>query len=110
MLEPIRKILYSGVQADRSDSDNRWLAHLTEQLDEADVELIADLGQASVQVRELLQLQPGDVIPLDMPERVVARVDGVPVLECWYGVINGHYGLKVQRISGAGADPNASEG
>jgi flagellar motor switch protein FliM len=99
MLEPIRKMLYSGLQADRSDSDNRWLLHLTDQIDDAEVELVADLGQATLRMHELLQIQPGDIIPFDLPQSVIAQVDGVPVLECTYGVTNGRYALQVQHTA-----------
>jgi flagellar motor switch protein FliM len=40
----------------------------------------------------------GDVISLDIPEAVIAEVDNIPVLECKYGVLNGQYALKVNKV------------
>lgn len=43
-------------------------------------------------------MQEGDVVALDIPDTVTAFVDGVPLLECQYGVLNGQYALKVKSI------------
>lgn len=101
MLEPIRDVIYSSIQADRSDADDRWLALMTNQVYGAEVELVANLARAQVNVAQLMSLQPGDVISLDLPDAVVAEVDGVPVLECRYGVKNGQYALKVDKVVGS---------
>jgi flagellar motor switch protein FliM len=106
MLEPIRDVIYSTIQADRSDADDRWLALLTSQVYGAEVELVANLATAQVTVAQLMTLQAGDVISLDLPDAVAAAVDGVPVLECRYGVMNGQYALKVEKLVGsASAEP-----
>jgi flagellar motor switch protein FliM len=33
-----------------------------------------------------------------VPETIQATVDGVPVMDCTYGVSNGQYALKVERL------------
>jgi flagellar motor switch protein FliM len=109
MLEPIRGILHSGVQADRSDSDNRWLAHLTAQIQDAQVEIAAPLGQAQLRVKDLLMLQPGDILAFELPEAITARVDGLPLLECAYGIANGRYALRVHRLTGSHDGSDAPE-
>ncbi|MCW5620538.1 MAG: flagellar motor switch protein FliM [Burkholderiales bacterium] len=97
MLEPIRGIIYSGVQADRTETDDRWTTLLSEHVYDAQVELKANFAGAMVTLRQLMSLQPGDVISLDVPDLISAEVDGVPVLEGRYGVVNGRYALKVER-------------
>ena len=55
-------------------------------------------------VRELLSLRVGDVIPVDMPDSVVARVDGIPVLVADYGQHDQNMAIKVrQRLLSEGA-------
>jgi flagellar motor switch protein FliM len=98
MLEPIRSVIYSSVQADRGEADSRWLSLLSAQVYRSDVELVANLAHATVSIGQLMALQPGDVVALDLPDRVVAEVDGVSVVECRYGVVNGQYALKVERV------------
>ena len=56
------------------------------------------LARPNLSVAELLQLKPGDVIPISVPETLQATVDGVPVMDCSYGVFNGQYALKVEKL------------
>jgi flagellar motor switch protein FliM len=98
MLEPIRSVIYASVQADRGEADSRWLSLLSAQVYRTEAELVANLAHASVSIGQLMALQVGDVVALDLPDVVVATVDGVPVLECRYGVVRGQYALKVERV------------
>ncbi len=98
MIEPIRDILTSTMQGERLEVDERWLRLMGQRIQQAEVELVATLGSASVTLRDILNLKVGDVLSLDVPEAVLAEVDGVPVLECQYGVHNGQYALKVKRV------------
>ncbi len=49
---------------------------------------------------QILKMKAGDVIALDIPESIVAAVDGVPVMDCHYGLFNGQYALKVEKMLG----------
>jgi len=108
MLEPIRSLIYSAIQADRTEADQRWLTLMSQQVYSAEVELLANLAHAEVTIGQLMALQPGDVISLDLPDLVRAEIDGVAVLECRYGVMNGQYALKVEKVldqqTGGGGD------
>jgi len=98
MIEPIRDQLTSTMQADRAEADERWVTEMGLQVQDAEVELIANLGEAPITLRQILDLKAGDVISLDVPEAVVAEVDGVPLFECHYGQKDGQLALKVDRI------------
>ncbi|HEY3327707.1 MAG TPA: flagellar motor switch protein FliM [Novimethylophilus sp.] len=98
MIEPIRDLLYEGMQGDRMEVDERWVNFLSSQVQSTEVKLVANLSQAELTVRELLGMKVGDVISLDIPESITASVEGVPVLECGYGVHKGQYALKVKRF------------
>ncbi len=98
MIEPIRDQLSSTMQADRAELDERWVSQMSLQVQDAEVELVANLGQAPVTLRQILDLKVGDVISLDVPEAVVAQVDGVPLFQCRYGQKNGQLALKVDRV------------
>jgi flagellar motor switch protein FliM len=71
---------------------------MTQQIQIAEVELVASLGTAKVNFDEILNMKVGDIIPLTIPETIEATVDGVPVLDCTYGVLNGQYALKVEKL------------
>lgn len=98
MIEPVRDLLYSSMQGDHLEVDKRWLRLLAQQVQTADVELVATLGQAAVTFNQILKMKAGDVIPLGIPDSIIAAVDGVPVMECRYGLCNGQYALKVEKI------------
>lgn len=101
MIEPIRDMLYSSMQTDRIESDTRWSSLLRKQLHDADVNLVATLGNAQITLGDILNLKTGDVISLDIPEAIIASVDNVPVLECKYGILHGQYALKVDKVLGS---------
>jgi flagellar motor switch protein FliM len=109
MIEPIRDLLYSSMQGERMEVDERWARLMTKQVQSAEVDLVANLGEAPVNLGQILNMKVGDVISLDIPEAIVAEVDGVPVLECNYGILNGQYALKVNKII-AGADDESGHG
>ncbi len=98
MVEPIRDLLSSTMQADRTEVDNRWVSLMSRQVQTAEVELVAELAHTEVTLGQVLNLKEGDVITLDIPERVVADVSGIPVLECKYGTVEGKYALSVEKI------------
>ena len=98
MLEPIRDLLYSTMQSEQVSSDKRWISLLKKQLKGAEVELVVELAQASISLRQILKLKPGDVIPVEVPERVIGRVNHIPLMECRYGQQNRKYALKIERF------------
>lgn len=97
MIEPIRSLLSNPLQ-DEVEVDKRWIRQLSTQVQSADVELKAQFVTMPSSIAELLKLQIGDVLPVEIPETVVAMVNGVPVMECGYGTSNGHYALRVQKM------------
>ena len=98
MIEPVRDLLYSSMQGDHLEVDKRWLRLLAQQVQAAEVELKAVLGHSRVTFNQILKMKPGDVLGIDIPDSLTATVDGVPVMECRYGVFNGQYALRVEKM------------
>lgn len=98
MIEPIRDTLYSALQGDHLEVDKRWIKLLSQQVQGAEVELIANLGQTKVTFEQILSMQTGDIIPLEIPKSITAHIDGVPVMDCRYGTMNGRYALRVNNM------------
>jgi flagellar motor switch protein FliM len=107
MIEPIRDALTSSLQGEALEVDKRWIRLMTQQIQIAEVELVASLGTAKVSFDEILNMRVGDIIPLNIPETIEATVDGVPVLDCTYGVLNGQYALKVEKLLASSDSMNA---
>jgi len=97
MIEPVKTLLTNPLQ-DEVAVDKRWVRQLAEQVQSADIELNAEFLTVQSSIGQLLRLQVGDVLPVEIPETVVARVNGVPVMECSYGTSNGRHALKVQKM------------
>ena len=97
-LEPIRDVLYATAQGDAAEPDQRWVNLMKQQIQSADVELVAELATAPATVAQLLALKPGDFIELDLQQAIQAKVVGVPVFDCHYGTSNGKYALKVNQL------------
>lgn len=97
MIEPIRDLLSNPLQ-DEIEVDKRWVKQLSQQVQSADVELRAHFLTLQSSIGQLLKLQAGDVLPVEIPKTIVAKVKGVPVMECGYGTSNGHYALRVQKM------------
>ncbi|MFA5913489.1 MAG: flagellar motor switch protein FliM [Burkholderiales bacterium] len=104
MIEPIRDLLYSSLQGDHLEVDKRWLRMLAQQVQLAEVELVATLGHTAVTFDGILKMKAGDVIAFDIPQAITAAVDGVPVMECHYGLFNGKYALKVEKMLNSSAN------
>ena len=105
MLEPIRDLIYSTMQGDQAEPDRRWQHMLQKQVQAADVEVVANLAGIRMKIGDLVNMKVGDVLPMDLPSTIEAHVDGVPVLECRYGELNGRYALRVERVLRPDNDP-----
>ena len=108
-IEPIRDLIDSPMQGDRAEPDRRWAQMLQKQLQIADVEVVADLATTTLKLGELCAMKVGDVLPIELPPIIEAKVDGVPVLECGYGEVNGRYALRVERLMRADKDMKQGE-
>ncbi len=97
-LEPIRDVLFSSIQGDSAEPDRRWVKLLTQQIQSAEVELVAELGHAPATVEQLLAFKPGDFIELDLAKIIQAKIDGVPVFEAYYGTSDNKYALRVEKL------------
>lgn len=97
MIEPIREQLDTGIQSDRSDVDKRWIHALQEEIQTAEVEISSMLAQTEVTVRELLDIQPGDIIPVDLPEKITLQVEDIPMFRGKFGVSNGMNAIQVSE-------------
>ena len=64
---------------------------LKNEIQSAEVELVATLATAPATVEQLLSFKPGDFVELDLEPVIQAKVDGVPVFDCHYGTSNKHY-------------------
>ena len=109
VLDPIRETLYATVQADEGRDERRWLHLLSDRIQAAEVDLVAEFAHATATIEELMSLKPGDFIELGLQESITAKIDGVPVFQCRYGVSNGRYAIRIQSYLTAADTPPGGE-
>jgi len=97
-IEPIRDFLTSPLQGETLGIDKRWVELMTQQIQSAEVEIVANIGAITLTLNELLEKKIGDVIPLPITMEVEATVENVPVMLCTYGYSNGQYALCVEKL------------
>lgn len=97
-LEPIRDVLYSTTQGDGGETDRRWVKVLKQEIQAAEVSMVAELAHAQATIEQLLALKAGDFVELDLEPLIQAKVDGVPVFDCHYGTSGGKYAVRIDRL------------
>ncbi|KAF0863612.1 flagellar motor switch protein FliM [Pseudomonas sp. LD120] len=95
MIEPIREMLDAGFQSDLDDQDERWSKALREDLLDVAVPLSATVARRQLRLRDILHMQPGDVIPVELPEDMIMRANGVPSFKVKLGSHKGNLALQV---------------
>lgn len=110
MVEPIKDILTSPLQGENLGGDKRWVKLMTQQIQSAEVEIVANLASRKMTVSDLLELKAGDVIPINISDTIEGQIDNIPVMECRYGVFNGQYALKVEKLVKANGSQEQLQG
>lgn len=103
MIEPIRELLDS-IQSDRGEVDNRWRRALDYEVMETKVDVYGILLEKTVTVEDVLNMEAGDIIPVDIPEDVVLYSEEVPLFHGRVGVANGNYAIKIEHKVDRGPD------
>ncbi|KJF96500.1 flagellar motor switch protein FliM [Photobacterium angustum] len=97
MVEPIRELLDAGVQSDKMDTDVRWSKALRDEIMDVPVNLRAKLLDVDLSLRDLMELQVGDVIPIDMPEQATIFVEDLPTYHAKMGRSGDNVALKISE-------------
>ncbi|MDB5984198.1 MAG: fliM [Pseudomonas sp.] len=95
MIEPVREMLDAGFQSDLDDQDERWSKALREDVLDVAVPLSAVVARRQLRLRDILHMQPGDVIPVELPEHMIMRANGVPSFKVKLGSHKGNLALQV---------------
>lgn len=97
MLEPIRELLDAGVQSDKEDTDFRWSKALRDEIMDVDVELSTHMLDLKVTLRDVMEMQPGDILPIDMPEHITVLIEDLPSFRAKLGRSREHLALQIME-------------
>jgi flagellar motor switch protein FliM len=107
MLEPLREVLDSGKHADQGHTDERWATLLRDEIEDAEVQLTASLGNCTVTVSELVDLKPGDILPCDFSGSACVRAEDIPLFRGSFGVSRGLQSVKYESRVARARNENA---
>lgn len=96
MIEPIRELLDS-IQSDRGEVDDRWRKALDYEVMETQVDVYGILLDKTLTVEEVLNLEAGSIIPVEIPEQVLLFSEEIPLFRGRIGVANGNYAVKIEN-------------
>jgi len=100
VIEPVKDKLFSGIRSDVMSQDQRWISRLSEILKESFVTLDVEIGQAELSLRELVNMEVGNVITLQssVSDELVVHVEGVPKMRAMAGNSRGNQAVKISQI------------
>jgi flagellar motor switch protein FliM len=95
MLEPIRELLDAGVQSDKEDTDLRWSKALRDEIMDVQVELSTHMMSLTLTLRKIMDMQVGDIIPIEMPEHITVLIEELPTFRAKLGRSRDNLALKI---------------
>lgn len=87
----IARCIGIGTVADRV----QFVGRMGEDLLDVDVPLSATVARRQLRLRDILHMQPGDVIPVELPDELIMRANGVPSFKVKLGSHKGNLALQV---------------
>jgi len=97
-IEPIKQKLSSSFQTDNDMVDTLWTKSMHDHIGHTFATLVIKLGDTSMTVGDLVNLEVGDIIPLeqDASGEVKVEVEGIKKFSCLIGT---HKGAKAVQIT-----------
>ena len=99
-IEPIKQKLSSGFQVESDQTDKKlWTSIIRDQLLETQVDIKVHLGETSIQMKDLMMLKVGDVIPLDqdITGEFDIQVEETKKFKGYWGINHGSVAMQVTR-------------
>jgi flagellar motor switch protein FliM len=93
--EPVRDKLAEGLKTVSPETRQRWRQSLRTQLENTQLDLMSVFLETEISMRELLQMKPGDVLPIEMPKTAILRSGARPLLRGKFGRSRGYNAVSV---------------
>jgi flagellar motor switch protein FliM len=98
-IEPIRGVLMQMFMGEKFGRDPVWEGHLATEIGQADISVDAVLYEADVPLKQLMALQVGDTLPLDLraDATVAVRCGSVTLTEGRMGRVGDRVAIRVTK-------------
>jgi flagellar motor switch protein FliM len=100
MIEPVKEKLYSGIQSDKFEMDQRWVSMLREMLLESYAEVAVELANVQLTVSDIMNLEKGSVINLGkcVSDDMMVKVERKPKFAGMPGFSRGNQAVKITKV------------
>lgn len=96
-LKPISALLRSRLQSDIVDEDDAWRDRLHRAIHTIPLTVTARLAQIELPLGQLLQVNPGDTLPVSLTETVDVSVEGTALCRARPGEVRGHAAVSLTQ-------------
>jgi flagellar motor switch protein FliM len=98
-IESIKNKLNSSFQSDSDRADRVWIDNLEEHMRQLQANVSVNLGETQITVGDLVNLNIGDIIPLnqDCDGELALNVEGVAKYKCFFGISRGTRAVQVTK-------------
>ncbi len=99
-LEPIKEKLNAGFQPEGDRFEKVWTQQLREHVSETQLNCKVNLGETTLTVGDLVNLNVGDIIPLtqDADGELDLIIEGTPKFKCLFGVSRGNRAIQITKL------------
>lgn len=98
-LKPLASVLCAKVQSKRADSvDPAWRSGLTRAVMNVPIAVRSVLAEPTVKLSQLMALQPGDIIPIELGPDIPLLVTGARFAHGTVGQANGRAAVRIDRL------------
>ena len=88
----------AGGKVDFDSGDDRWNKALKRDILDASVDFGCSIFEREISLRDVVDLEPGDIIPVEMAEHVILKANGIPLFKTRLATSNGNLALKVEDV------------
>ncbi|NKB98020.1 MAG: flagellar motor switch protein FliM [Pseudomonadales bacterium] len=93
-LEPYKRVLDATSQKDGDGRDTAWRTALEKTLLDVQLPLNCLIGDSELKLREVIRMQPGDVVDVNMEELHLVRAGRLPIFTATMGDSRGRFALE----------------
>jgi flagellar motor switch protein FliM len=93
--DPVRDKLAEGLKTVSPETRQRWRNGVRAQLEHTEIDLTSVFLETQVTLRELLQMKPGDILPIEMPKTALLCSGKRPLLRGKFGLSRGYNAVSV---------------
>lgn len=75
----------------------RWGQALRDEIMDVQVGIDANIIEHEVTLRDVMEFKAGDVIPIELPEHIMMRIEDLPTYRCKLGKSRDNLALKISE-------------